>query len=280
MKPATSLSTQPVVTIVSACRNHGAFLREAVASVARHAPPYCEHIIVNDGSTQRATLDALRELQERGTHVITQPHGGLSQARNIGIAAARGAYILPLDADNRLRPKYIEQAVAVLEAQPAIGVVYSDCYDFGLREGYRVTAPLNLRRPTIDACAVFRKQLWADCGGYDTNLLSWNDWELWVHAAKVGWKFHHLPEALFDYRVRANSLGSGISRREIRKTLWTLLSKHGAFYRQQAPELWDDDLDRAADAWLEQLKPHPARQHGWPKLILWRIKQRLLRHRR
>lgn len=266
--------TEPVVTIVTACRNHGAFLREAVASVERHAPPWCEHVIVDDGSTQRATRAVMRELRERGGQVITQPHGGLSRARNAGIAAARGRYILPLDADNHLCAGYIEKAVAVLDAQPEIGVVYSDCYEFGQREGCRKVEALNLQRPTIDACAVFRKQLWADCGGYDATLQSWNDWELWVHAATLGWRFHHLPEPLFNYRVRANSLGGSISRREVRKTLWTLLSKHGAFYRQHCPELWDDDLDHAADAWLEQLKPHPARQHGWPKLILWRIKQK------
>ncbi len=269
----------PVVSVITACFNDGKYLPQAVASFARHAPDYCELIIVNDGSTQAKTQRVLHRLVQRGVRVLDLPHGGLSQARNAGIKAARGRYILPLDADNRLGAGYIEQAIAVLEIRPEIGVVYSDCREFGIVEQYRhapeFALPEMLRQPAIDACAVFRKQLWQDCGGYDERLSAWSDWELWLNAAKKGWQFHHLPAALFEYRRRDDSLGANISLDELWATLELLTNKHAALYRQHRPDLLDEQ-GRPTTAWLRQIQP-PPRRHGRLRLALWRFKQKARR---
>ena len=156
------------LSVVIPCLDHGQFLIEAVASVERSAPSGSELIIVNDGSRQPRTLEVLAVLRQAGYHVIDQEQSGLPVARNRGIEAARGRYVLPLDADNRLRPGFPAAALRVLDASPEVGVVYGDCQEFGRRSGRREVGDASLARLLwgnyIDACAVFRKDLWSDVG--------------------------------------------------------------------------------------------------------------------
>jgi glycosyltransferase involved in cell wall biosynthesis len=198
------------VSVVTPCYEQGVLLIEAIASAERTAPPNCELIIVNDGSRQPRTLEILDTLKGLGYFIVDQPNLGPSAARNAAIALARGRYILPLDDDNRLRAGFIRDAIQVLDAQPDVGVVYGDRHDFGLRTGTQQIPELDRRKLLeanyIDACAVFRKDIWVTCGGYDASVSPLEDWELWIQAMKRGWRFHHLPYATFDYRVRPDSL--------------------------------------------------------------------------
>ena len=198
------------VSVVTPCYEQGTLLLESIASVERNAPPHCELIIVNDGSRQPLTLEILNLLKRGGYFVFDQENAGLSAARNKGISLARGRYILPLDDDNRLREGFLPEAIQILNDSPEIGVVYGDRYDFGLRTAIERVGEFDLDALLdgnyIDACAVFRKQVWTDCQGYDPLMCPMDDWEFWVHAAERGWRFRHIPRVTFDYRVRPNSL--------------------------------------------------------------------------
>jgi hypothetical protein len=219
------------LSVVTPCYNHGVFLVEAIASVERSAPSNCELIIVNDGSDQPRTLEILETLRRLGYFITDQQNKGLSAARNSGIALARGRYILTLDADNRIRPKFIEDAVQVLDSSPDVGVIYGGRQDFGLRTVSHSVADFDLalilQGNYIDACAVFRRQMWRDCGGYDAQMSPMEDWELWIHAAERGWRFHHLDYVTFEYRVRPDSLISRVDSVEALEELrGTILRKH------------------------------------------------------
>src|SRR5205823_3796796 len=120
--------------------NLGEVLIEAIASVERTAPERCELIVVNDGSSQPRTLEVLEVLRNAGYRVVDQPNAGLAAARNRGIREARGRYILPLDADNRLAPGFIPSAIHILDSQSEVGVCYGDWLEFGGRNG-RKSAP-------------------------------------------------------------------------------------------------------------------------------------------
>ena len=62
-----------------------------------------ELIVVDDGSTDERTREAMNEVEARGVKAIRQKNKGLAGARNAGISASHGEYIFPLDADDRLR---------------------------------------------------------------------------------------------------------------------------------------------------------------------------------
>src|SRR5260370_33376407 len=77
---------QGKVSIVIPCYNHGAMLREALASVEQvRNPNVVEVIIVDDGSSEAETLRILNEVAEAGHRVVSQPNRGPGAARNAGI---------------------------------------------------------------------------------------------------------------------------------------------------------------------------------------------------
>jgi glycosyltransferase involved in cell wall biosynthesis len=199
------------VSIVIPCFNQGVMLREALVSIeqVRNAN-LLEVIIVDDGSSEAETTRILRECQDTGYSVVFQPNGGPGAARNTGIRLAKGEFILPLDSDNRLRDVYLNEGVSLLKGNAAIGVVYADAEYFGDRSGRWDVAEFDLssliRMNFIDACALYRRGLWEDLGGYDEKIIGVEDWDLWLRIAARGVAFVHLSQIGFDYRVRKDSL--------------------------------------------------------------------------
>src|SRR5436309_10974086 len=170
------MTTTPIaegkVSIVIPCFNQGAMLREALASVeqVRNAN-LLEVIIVDDGSSEVETSKILSKIAEAGYSVVAQPNRGVGAARNAGIRLAKGEFILLLDSDNRLRDVYLNEGVSLLKKHPSIGVIYTDAEYFGDRSGRWHVPNFNLssllRMNFIDACALYRKKLWEELGGYD-----------------------------------------------------------------------------------------------------------------
>ena len=234
------------VTVVVPCYNHGHFLREAIESAERSRGVRYEIIVVDDGSTDRATLDVMARLRRDGYQVLRhEENWGVSAARNTGIARAQGRHILPLDADNRIRPDYLRLGASILDRAPTVGVVYGDIEYFGEDTGRITTPEFSLERLMIDNivdnCAVFRRVIWEECGGYDTEMpdrLGYEDWDLWLQAAKRGWQFVRIPEVMLDYRVRSDSMVRMCRIPTNHRRLVAYLAiKHRDFYAAHLPEI-------------------------------------------
>ncbi len=238
----------PCLCIIIPCFNHGAFLMEAVASALAIDQPGTEVVVVDDGSTDPATLACWAELERNPpprVRLIRQVNQGVCVARNFAIASTSAPYILSLDADNRVRPDYARAALAVLEADPRVGVVYGGYQSFGVRSEEYPARPFvlldMLRKNRIDNCAVFRRQVWLDVGGYDAESFrsGYEDWDFWLGAWSKGWQFHALPGIHFDYRIQDGSMTCRCNQPEVRKQLVSVLvAKYRDLYLQQWPELW------------------------------------------
>lgn len=208
----TSQVAEGKVSIVVPCFNGGPMLREALASIeAVRNENLLEVIIVDDGSSEAEMSTILDEVAAAGHRVLRQPNRGPAAARNAAIRLAKGEFILPLDSDNRLQEVYLNEGVSLLTRNPAVGVIYADAEYFGERNG-RWHVPefdllLLVRRNFIDACALYRKKLWEEVGGYDEHrpLSGWEDWDFWLRLAAQGGTFIHLPGIGFHYRVRHDS---------------------------------------------------------------------------
>lgn len=85
------------------------YLRDCLDSVLNQSFNDWEAICVNDGSTDgsAAILESYAERDSR-FNVISQPNGGLSAARNTGLDAAQGDYVLFLDSDDWLEPNALQ----------------------------------------------------------------------------------------------------------------------------------------------------------------------------
>lgn len=232
----------PLVSIIIPCYNQGQYIDDALSSIDGIADKHLyETIIINDGSTDEFTNKRLASLSDEGYHVIFQDNQGLAMARNNGISVSVGKYILPLDADNKLRPEYIYKGIDVLNSNEKISVVYGNAEYFGdTTEVFRPGA-FNLQKLLlnnyIDACAIYRRELWEATGGYDKNMpgKGVEDWEIWLHASFKGFIFHYIDEVLYDYRVLSNSMIRQLNKNKIKNNanVEYLIAKHPYFYGAQ-----------------------------------------------
>src|SRR5436309_1709203 len=222
---------------------------------------------VDDGSTDRRTLASLEAAaREPGVVVHRTPNGGPSLARNFSIERARGAYVLPLDADDYLAPAFLARTVPLLDADPALGVVYTWVGLVGGHHGVWRTGGFSVRdllsRCTIHVTSLYRRKLWEDVGGYDPRFIeSCEDWDFWLGAAKRGWTGRCVPEVLVYYRRSPTSreLGSrapGVSTRLMR----SLVGKHRDLYVANLEDAMAGMYERlaAAGLTLERIYDHPA----------------------
>jgi glycosyltransferase involved in cell wall biosynthesis len=236
----------PRISIIIPCFNHGQFILDAIKSVEKiEDHSLYEIIIINDGSTDELTNTMLRTLADKGYQIIFQNNQGLSAARNNAIEIAKGEYILPLDADNMIRASYVYKGIEVLDSKREISVVYGNSQCFGMKTHIFKPGEFNLQRLMlnnfIDACAVFRKEVWFANNGYDSNAFALCDWEFWLNAAFKSYNFFYIDEILFDYRVLPNSMMNNFSRNKINYTKFNeyLIEKHKNYF---GPQYLDQDI--------------------------------------
>lgn len=225
----------PRVSVVIPCFNHGAFLDEAVDSVLAQTFRDFEIVVVNDGSTDPATLKLLSRYDRPKTRVLHTGNGGLSSARNTGISNAAGSYIFPLDCDDRIAPTFLEKAVAVLDARPEAWVVYCDAVLFGEKQGLWELPPYGATALLFDnlilACAMYRKSDWQRVGGYSTGFrYGWEDWDFWLSLSERGQEAVKLPEPLYFYRIRNGSMNRSMRLHHKMAMMALLILRHRSQY--------------------------------------------------
>lgn len=127
------------ISIIIPCYKAAGTLRRAVESALNGAPEDLELLLVEDGSPDDTGVlcDELAALDARIT-ALHRPNGGAGAARNTGLEAARGDWILFLDADDELLS-------GLWQALEAVAVTDEEMILFGLRRqstGGDVTVPL------------------------------------------------------------------------------------------------------------------------------------------
>jgi len=225
------------VAIIIPCYNYGNFIREAVRSALDQEDIETELIVVDDGSTDPATLKLLDELRGRGIYVFRQSNKGLPSARNAGIRLTSAPYIVCLDADDIISPSYCSTCLEVLETQPDVGFVYSTTRVFGNQNKKWSNLPYSALHLLVDNyipySAMFRRQVWEEVGGFDETMrFGYEDWDFWLSAIEKGWRGFHIPKELFWYRKHGKSMLSFSNQR--RKELITYLRrKHRNLYSKK-----------------------------------------------
>ncbi|HKZ10555.1 MAG TPA: glycosyltransferase family A protein [Rhodanobacteraceae bacterium] len=233
------------VSIVIPCHNAGAFLGEAVRSALEQTCDDFEIIVVDDGSTDAETAQVLKGSNWPRTRVFRQENAGPAAARNRAIAEATGEYILPLDADDLIESTYVAKGAAVLDAQPAVGIVYCRAAKFGSEEGPWDLPPFSPAElalgNVIFVSAMFRKADWELIGGFDETL--WHgmeDYDFWIRLVHEGRKVVRLDETLFHCRVREQSRTAVFEkdREEVVATYARIFRKNRDFFAEHAESLF------------------------------------------
>ena len=245
-------ATSPRVSIVVTCHNLGQYLDDAIDSVFAQTFQDFEIVIVDDGSTEAGTVQLLSNYQRPRTRVVRIENRGLPGARNEGIRQTSGAYICTLDADDLLVPTYLEKSVAALDERPDIAFVSHWLRTFGDEE-YEWTPrdagfPALLDMNTINGAALVRRDAMVAAGLYDESMRrGCEDWDLWIGLVEKGLPGLILPEVLFLYRRRADSMSRLMMQGTTHVELYRyLIDKHKSSFEAHAVDLLiRREVDRA-----------------------------------
>lgn len=203
--------TNELVSIIVPCYMQGAYLNEAVESILQQTYSNWECIIVNDGSTDNSEEIAKKYCQiDDRIRYISQPNQGVSNTRNNGIKVSSGKYILPLDADDKIAPTYVEKAVECLDEHEHCKLVYCHAEFFGCSSGPWVLPDYSYSKFIWDNCifcsAMFRRADYDKTIGYNPNMTNGlEDWDFWLSLLKPEDEVLCLDEVLFYYRIKNKS---------------------------------------------------------------------------
>lgn len=204
------------ISIIVPCYNHGNFLKECLNSVLSQTFVNWECIILDNGSSDntKEVAEAFTKKDSRFIYQYTQQRG-VSFARNMAISLSQGKYILPLDADDKIEPSFIEKAFHIINTNDKIKVVYSDAELFGASSGKWALPAFNLKDLLIEnsifCTALYRKSDALSFGGYNEEMKEgFEDWDFWIRMLKSGGDVYKIPETLFYYRIRASSRNNSL----------------------------------------------------------------------
>lgn len=195
------------VSVIIPCYNNEAFVGDAIESALAQTYKNLEIVCINDGSTDNSSK-VIKQYADKYKNILFLneiKNRGVCTARNLAIKACSGEYILPLDADDKIEPEYIEKAVQVLEENKEIGIVYCKANFFG-KENKEWELPDFEREKIvfgnmIFCTALFRKTDFEKVGGYKEYMnAGCEDWDLWLSFIENGLKVFRIDQTLFHYR--------------------------------------------------------------------------------
>jgi glycosyltransferase involved in cell wall biosynthesis len=206
----------PRVSVVTTVYNGQPYFDRAIPGILEQTFGDFEFILVDDGSSD-GSLDRLQQLARRDPRVRVFAPGrlGAAAAYNYGVAQAVGEYVARQDFDDRSYPDRLRLQVALLDAQPEVGIVGGYYMLVDERRGERyvrmpptehaaIRSALARGIPIAHTVATFRRRAWTEAGGYPlvNNLI---DLGFYLRVAKRGWRFANIPEVVGEHYVHDSS---------------------------------------------------------------------------
>jgi len=242
--PAPGSSTPGLLSVVVPYYNMGLYVEETIRSIQATGYSPLEIIIVNDGSTEKVSLEKLQLLEgQPGVRVLNKSNEGLSLARNTGALAARGEFLAFLDPDDTIEPAYYPRAIEVLKHYDNVYFAGAWVRYFGENEGgwpcFTPEPPFVLYHNMINTSGlVYKKAAFLQYGLNDEALLfGMEDYDSLLSLLENGQSGVALPEPFFNYRVRKGSMARQFTPAKILYLYQLLAAKHSKFYSRFAAEI-------------------------------------------
>lgn len=235
------------LSIVVPYYNMGSYIEETIQSLQNCDYSDKEIIIINDGSTESSSIEKLNLFrQHAGIKVHDFPNGGLAKARNLGAELASGEFLAFLDADDTVHSKYYANVIKVFQQYG--NVHFAGCWVqyFGNTQNiwpaFMPEPPLILNHNMVNSSSlVYKRASFLAFGKNDPTMLfqGYEDYDSVISMLAHGLGGVVLPEPLFNYRVRSNSMYRAISKSKKLNLYQHISNKHEQFYAIFAVDLFN-----------------------------------------
>lgn len=246
----------PLVSIVMPAFGMGAFIAQALDSVADQTYANWELLVIDDRGPEDGTTGSVNAFAKRMSahHVELVRHErnmGVSAARNTGIEAGRGELVAFLDPDDHWFPDHLAKCVARFKMNRKLDVVTGPVEVLDERKPDGVTwihgnaawhsrsfphslAIYNFIQPSA---SVVRRSTVQKVQGFDTDpqLQHIEDYDLWIRLVGIGARFAFLDVPTTQYRRHADGATADTSR--MRRLDAYLVAKHPSFFRESTAAL-------------------------------------------
>lgn len=211
---STFSNQKKLLSIVIPYYNLGLNIKKSIESILKSNYPNIEIIIVNDGTTDRRSLQTLSDIGKTNPQItiLHQENMGLSQARNAGALQAKGEFLTFLDADDRVSTSYYQKAISILSAYDNVFFVGSWIKFFNRSKevwpSFNPQPPFILLHNTINSSAlVYRRDAFLSAGLNKPQLKKgFEDYESIIHLLSKGLNGVVIPEIHYYYQVRKKSM--------------------------------------------------------------------------
>jgi glycosyltransferase involved in cell wall biosynthesis len=209
-------SGRPTFSVIVAAHDVADVIGDALASLESQTVAPLEVIVCDDGSTD--DLDRALEPFAEDIVLVRKSHGGEASAKNAAARAARGDFLLILDADDVYLPRRLEALGDLARLRADLDVLTTDAYlVVGDRRVRRVydggwefetvdQARAILQRNFVFGLAAVRRERFREHGGFDEAIRWTTDWDLWLRMILDGSQVGAVAEPLALYRLREGSL--------------------------------------------------------------------------
>jgi glycosyltransferase involved in cell wall biosynthesis len=214
-----------LVSVIVPAYNAMPFLAETLESICAQTIEDLEVIVVDDGSTD-STAEYTQEFGRCDARVrcLSIANGGVARARDSGVAAAAGRYVSFLDSDDLWAPAKLERQLALIRNRTDVAAL-TGIRRFSVEAGvkrwgfdtlppagkpsaehlHRLLFLRNTEMVGIASCLA-PTSVWRTLGGYDSSLVTAEDWDMWFRVARK-LELEVVPgEPLQYYRKRSGSL--------------------------------------------------------------------------
>ena len=217
------MNNPPLVSIVIPTYNHAPMLQRALATVVEQTYQNWNAIVVNNFSTDN-TLEVVAAFNDPRIQCVNfRNNGVIGASRNEGIALATGNYVAFLDSDDTWFPTKLEKCVEILESGSDL-VCHSEYWidesgksrlvSYGPREAATHRNLIYKGNRISTSATVVRTALLKEVNGFDVSpeLISTEDYDLWIRLAAKSDKFAFISEPLGEYHRHDNNVSANIEK--------------------------------------------------------------------
>lgn len=203
------------ITIITPVYNGADYIEETVLSVFSNIPSEftAEYIVVNDGSTDTTSAILSRFREYQNFHVINQENAGECVAVNKALNAAKGEFILVVNADDPMfSPELIPKSIDVLTRNQQIVCTYPDwqiiddngeILETRIVKEYSEIELIGKFNCLPGPGSIFRKDAALSIGGR-RNWKFVSDYDFWLRLSRLG-GFQRVPGVMSQWRQHKNS---------------------------------------------------------------------------